>query len=56
MKNRLYDTLSLLNGLFIRKKSDKLRVLAYHTVEDPVTFDKQIQYLKKNSNNRLRTS
>ena len=48
MKNRIYKALCLLNGLFTRKYSDKLRVLAYHTVEDSVVFDKQIHYLKNN--------
>lgn len=45
MRDRLYSVLSKFNFFFRKKYSDRLRVLAYHTVPDRKAFEKQVNYL-----------
>jgi peptidoglycan/xylan/chitin deacetylase (PgdA/CDA1 family) len=45
-----YFILSNFNFLYKNKYKSSLRVLAYHTVENPSIFEKQLQYLQKKFN------
>ncbi len=50
MRNIFYRILSWFTIPFIGFSKKKLRVLAYHTVNDEVSFEKQLIYISKNFN------
>jgi len=46
MRDKFYSALSTFHFLFKKKYTNRLRVLAYHTVPDEKAFEKQILYLQ----------
>ena len=48
MRNLIYKTLNLFSPIYDKVYSERLRVLAYHDVIDPVNFEAQIKFLKLN--------
>ena len=50
MRNVVYNTLKLITPLFYKFYSDRLRVLAYHDIEDPNNFETQLTWLKSRFN------
>lgn len=46
MRNFVYNTLSVLSPIFHNVFRNRLRVLAYHDIIDPVNFEAQILWLK----------
>jgi len=47
MRNLQYQLLATLGPLYARTQEDALRILAYHTVPDPVAYERQLRYLKQ---------
>lgn len=47
MRARIFSSLNILHPFFKRLHSNRLRVLAYHTVPDKVKFEQQVAYLHK---------
>lgn len=50
MRSTIFSSLNLLYPFFKRMYSNRLRVLAYHTVPDQEKFESQLKYLKKEYN------
>lgn len=50
MRKKLYNALNYFQGVYLNLASGNLRVLAYHTIEDPGKFEKQLLYLKQHFN------
>jgi len=50
MRYHFYYILHIFHGIYLNLFSNRLRVLAYHTIEDPDKFEKQLLYLKQNFN------
>jgi len=50
MRTKLFSGLNTFHFFFKKKYTDRLRVLAYHTVPDEKAFEKQVIYLKSQYN------
>ena len=50
MRNLIYKSLNFISPVFNAFLKNRLRVLAYHDIIDPLNFENQIRWLKANYN------